>query len=57
MSALEESCREVVIAWAPSVLFLVIVLLRDWLYRRRQGSATDHQGAPHGGRAGSSASR
>jgi hypothetical protein len=46
-----------VIAWAPSVLFLIIVLLRDWLYRRRRGSATDHRGASHRGRAGSSASR
>lgn len=37
MSALEESCREVLLAWMPSVVFLFIVLLRDWLYRRRRG--------------------
>ena len=36
MSALEESYQEVVIAWTPSVVFLFIVLLRDWLYRRRR---------------------
>jgi hypothetical protein len=44
MSALEESCQEVVIAWTPSVVFIFIVLLRDWLYRRRRGSTTDRQG-------------
>jgi hypothetical protein len=49
MSALEESCQEVVIAWTPSVVFLLIVLLRDWLYRRRRGSATDHQKTAHEG--------
>jgi len=43
MSALEESCQEVVLAWTPSAVFLAIVLLRDWLYRRRRGSATDHR--------------
>jgi hypothetical protein len=37
MSALEESCQEVLLAWTPSVVFLFIVLLRDWLYRRRRG--------------------
>jgi hypothetical protein len=37
MSTLEESCREVLLAWTPSVIFLFIVLLRDWLYRRRRG--------------------
>ena len=43
MSALEESCQEVVLAWTPSAVFLAIVLLRDWLYLRRRGSATDHR--------------
>jgi hypothetical protein len=41
MSALEESCQEVLLAWTPSVVFLFIVLLRDWLYRRRRASVTD----------------
>jgi hypothetical protein len=49
MSALEESCQEVVLAWTPSVVFLFIVLLRDWLYRRRRGisrlAKTAHDGA------------
>jgi hypothetical protein len=31
MSELEESCREVLLAWTPSIVFLFIVLLRDWL--------------------------
>jgi hypothetical protein len=35
MSALEESCQEVVFAWTPTAVFLLIVLVRDWLYRRR----------------------
>jgi hypothetical protein len=35
MSELEESCREVLLAWTPSVVFLFIVLLLDWLSRRR----------------------
>ena len=49
MSTLEESCQEVVLAWTPSVVFLFIVLLRDWLYRRRRGiselAKTAHDGA------------
>jgi hypothetical protein len=49
MSALEESCQEVVLAWTPSIVFLFIVLLRDWLYRRRRGISgqqkTAHEGS------------
>jgi len=37
MSELEESVQEMLLAWTPSVVFLFIVLLRDWLYRRRRG--------------------
>jgi hypothetical protein len=37
MSGLEESCQEVLLAWAPSVVFLFIVLPRDWLYRAPSG--------------------
>jgi hypothetical protein len=44
MSTLEDSCQEVLIAWMPSIAFLFIVLLRDWLYGRRQRSATDQRG-------------
>jgi len=36
MSELEESVQEVLLAWTPSVVFLFIVLLRDWLYRHRR---------------------
>jgi hypothetical protein len=46
MSALEESCQEVVLAWTPSVVFLFIVLVRDWLYRRRR---SDQQNTAHEG--------
>ena len=38
MSELEESVQEMLLAWTPSVVFLFIVLLRDWLYRRRRGN-------------------
>ena len=41
MSELEDY-REALLAWTPSVVFLFMVLLRDWLYRRRQ-SATDNR--------------
>jgi len=43
MGRMQESVQEVLLAWTPSVVFLFIVLLRDWLYRRRRGSATEHR--------------